>query len=182
MDDKSSIFFKYRKIILAVILFMVADAIVIGINFYNTYKADESAVSINLSGRQRMMSQRMTKALLTMDRSLETGDEDGVKTSLKELTLTVRRFDRTLMGFRDGAMVTGGDDNPTYLTQVDTDKSRQFVADAYEIWTPYMKWLKPLLNGDRESFLDERFKQKLTDTQTLEEVKNKFKAEEAFTD
>src|SRR5215469_12254913 len=98
MDNKSSIFFKYRKIIFAVILFMVADSIVIGINFYNTYKADESAVSINLSGRQRMMSQRMTKALLTLDRSLEEENKEGVRSSLNELTMTVRRFDRTLMG------------------------------------------------------------------------------------
>jgi len=182
MDDKRSIFFKYRKIIFAVILFMVADAIVIGINFYNTFKADESAVSINLSGRQRMMSQRMTKALLTMDRAMEAGDEEGIKTSLKELTLTARRFDRTLMGFRDGAMVTGGDDNPQFLTQVETDESRKFVSDAYEIWTPYMKLLRPLMNSDRESFLDQGFKTKLNDPQTLEEVKKKFKAEESFTD
>ncbi|MCL2589504.1 MAG: ATP-binding protein [Betaproteobacteria bacterium] len=182
MEDKRSIFFRYRKIIFAVVLFMVADAVVIGINFYNTFKADESAVSINLSGRQRMMSQRMTKALLTMDRSLEAGDEEGLKISLKELTLTARRFDRTLMGFRDGAMVTGGDDNPTYLTQVETDESRKFVADAYEIWNPYMKLLKPLMNSDRESFLDEAFKKKLGDPKKLEEVKNKFKAEEVFTD
>jgi len=182
MDDRRSIFFKYRKIIFAVILFMVADSVVIGINFYNTFKADESAVSINLSGRQRMMSQRMTKALLTMDRAMEAGDEEGLKTSLRELTLTARRFDRTLMGFRDGAMVTGGDDNPQYLPQVETDESRKFVADAYEIWTPYMKLLKPLMNGDRESFLDQGFKKKLSDPNMLEEVKKKFKAEEAFTD
>ncbi|MDR2015460.1 MAG: Hpt domain-containing protein [Azoarcus sp.] len=182
MDNKSSIFFKYRKIILAVILFMAADSVVIGINFYNTYKADESGVSINLAGRQRMMSQRMTKALLTMDRSLETGDAEGIKTSLKELTLTVRRFDRTLMGFRDGAMVTGGDDNPTFLTQVETDESRLFVGDAYEIWTPYMARLKPLLNSDRESFGDGELKKKLTGPQKLEEIKIKFKTEESFSD
>jgi|GEM_PF-231459 len=182
MDDKRSIFSKYRKIIFAVILFMVADAIVIGINFYNTFKSNESAVSINLSGRQRMMSQRMTKALLIMDRALEEENEESLKIALRELTLTVRRFDRTLMGFRDGAMVTGGDDNPVFLTQVDTDASRQFVEDAYEIWSPYLSLLKPLLNSDRESFLDEAFKQKLTDQKQLEEAKRKFKAEEAFTD
>ena len=181
MNEKISIFSKYRKIIIAVILFMVADAIVIGINFYNTFKAEESAVSINLSGRQRMMSQRMTKALLTMDRSLEARDEEGFKVSLKELTLTARRFDRTLMGFRDGSMVTGGDDNPTFLTQVETDASRKFVADAYEIWTPYMALLKPIINKDRASFLDETFKKKHGNT-TLEDVKSKFKAEETFTD
>jgi signal transduction histidine kinase len=182
MDDKRSIFFKYRKIIIAVILFMVADAFVIGINFYNTFKADESAVSINLSGRQRMMSQRMTKALLILERHLEEENEEGAKIALRELTLTVRRFDRTLMGFRDGSMVTGGDDNPVFLTQVDTDKSRKFVEDAYEIWTPFLALLKPLLNGDRESFLDERLKPKETDPEKLKDLKNRFRAEEAFTD
>ncbi|MDR2208759.1 MAG: type IV pili methyl-accepting chemotaxis transducer N-terminal domain-containing protein [Azoarcus sp.] len=161
---------------------MVADSIVIGINFYNTYKADESAVSINLSGRQRMMSQRMTKALLTLNRSLEAEDDKGISGSLKELTLTVRRFDRTLMGFRDGSMVTGGDDNPQFLTQVETDESRGFVETAYRIWTPYMERLKPLLNSDRDSFLDEGLKQKLADPGTLEDIKSKFNKEEIFSD
>ncbi|MDR2925253.1 MAG: type IV pili methyl-accepting chemotaxis transducer N-terminal domain-containing protein [Azoarcus sp.] len=183
MDSNRSVFSKYRKIIFAVILFMVADAIVIGINFYNTFKADESAVSINLSGRQRMMSQRMTKALLTLGVSMEAGDEDGIKTSLKELTLAVRRFDRTLMGFRDGAMVTGGDDNPVYLTQVGTEKSRQFVAETYVIWKPYMEHLKPLLNSDRDSFSDNYLNAtKLEDPARLEDAKKRFQAEENFTD
>jgi signal transduction histidine kinase len=182
MDSKSSIIFKYRKILFAVILFMIADSIVIGINFYNTYKADESAVSINLSGRQRMMSQRMTKALLTMERTMETGDYDATVNNLKELTLTVRRFDRTLMGFRDGSMVTGGDDNPVFLPQVETEESHKFVENAYGIWYPYMERLKPLLNSDRESFADEDLKKKVADKKKLEAIKNKFKAEESFSD
>ena len=192
MDDKRSIFFKYRKIIFAVILFMVADAIVIGINFYNTFKADESAVSINLSGRQRMMSQRMTKVLLTMDRALKVGenealeippqDNETLKISLRELTLTARRFDRTLMGFRDGAMVTGGDDNPQFLTQVETVESTKFVDDAYKIWTEYMKRLKPLINSDRESFQNHAYKKKQSNPKMLEEIKANFKGEESFTD
>lgn len=182
-DRSRSVFSKYRKIIFAVILFMVADAIVIGINFYNTFKADESAVSINLSGRQRMMSQRMTKALLTLNIAMNAGDVENIKTSLKELTLTVRRFDRTLMGFRDGAMVTGGDDNPTYLVQVETDKSRQFVAETYVIWKPYMERLKPLLNSDRDSFSDRYLNAtELKDPARLEDAKKKFQAEETFTD
>jgi len=150
MDDKRSIFHKYRKILFAVVLFMAADAIVIGINFYNTYKADESAVSINLSGRQRMLSQRMTKVLLILNRSLEVQDDETIKTNLKELTLTVRLFNTTLKGFRDGDTVTGGDGNPTYLTQVNTNESRRFVEEAYEIWTPYLELLQPLLSREKE--------------------------------
>jgi signal transduction histidine kinase len=147
--EKQGIFSKYRKIIFAVILFITADTLVIAINFYNTYKADESAVSINLSGRQRMLSQRMTKVLLLTQRSLEANDEQGIARNLAELDLTVKLFNTTLKGFRDGDTVTGGDGKPVFLTQVETDASRQFVTDAYAIWTPYLQLLTPLLGNNR---------------------------------
>ena len=56
--ETRSILARYRKIIFAVILFMIANAMVIGIDFYDTCQADESAVSINLSERQRMPSSK----------------------------------------------------------------------------------------------------------------------------
>ncbi|MCL2160839.1 MAG: type IV pili methyl-accepting chemotaxis transducer N-terminal domain-containing protein [Betaproteobacteria bacterium] len=165
MDDKSSIFFKYRKIIFAVILFMVADSIVIGINFYNTFKADESAVSINLSGRQRMLSQRMTKALLMTNRSLEGERDANTKTNLQELTLAVGLFDTTLKGFRDGATVTGGDGKPAFLTQVETEESRNLVGKTYKIWDIYMELLRPLLLrpllDKDDKYTEEELEQKL---------------------
>jgi signal transduction histidine kinase len=142
------IFAKYRKILFAVILFMVADSLVIGINFYSTYKANESAVSINLSGRQRMLSQRTTKVLLLLQRSQEAGDQAGVERNLKELNLAVGLFDSTLKGFRDGDIVTGGDGNKTPLVQVNTDISRKIVSDAYVIWDPYLEKLQPLLGNN----------------------------------
>jgi diguanylate cyclase (GGDEF)-like protein/PAS domain S-box-containing protein len=147
---KSSVFSRYRKIILAVIVFMVADSLVIGINFYSTYKANESAVSINLSGRQRMLSQRMTKVLLLLQRAVATNDAPGIERELKELDLSVGLFDTTLKGFRDGDMVTGGDGNRVYLTQVDTAVSRKIVADAYAIWGPYLDHLRPFLANSQD--------------------------------
>jgi hypothetical protein len=130
---RRSIFARYRKIILAVVVFMVADSLVIGINFYSTFKANESAVSINLSGRQRMLSQRTAKSLLLLQSAVAVNDDAGIERQLKELDLVVRLFDTTLKGFRDGDTVTGGDGNPVYLMQVDTDASRKFVMDAYVI-------------------------------------------------
>ncbi|MCL2020651.1 MAG: ATP-binding protein [Betaproteobacteria bacterium] len=150
MNDDRSIFFKYRKIVFAVVLFMVADAVVIGVNFYNTYKSDESAVSINLSGRQRMLSQRMTKALLMTENSLARSRNVATKANLKELNLAVKLFDTTLKGFRDGGMVTGGDGNPVFLTQVETDESRKAVEETYEIWDYYLGLLQPLLSKNQE--------------------------------
>jgi signal transduction histidine kinase len=147
--EKPGIFARYRKIILAVVVFMVADSLVIGINFYSTFKANESAVSINLSGRQRMLSQRTAKALLILQRAVGANDEPGIGRQLKELDLVVKLFDTTLKGFRDGDTVTGGDGSPAYLTQVDTDASRKFVEDAYVIWNPYLDRLRPFLGNNR---------------------------------
>jgi diguanylate cyclase (GGDEF)-like protein/PAS domain S-box-containing protein len=147
---KHGVFARYRKILLAVVVFMVADSLVIGINFYSTYKANESAVSINLSGRQRMLSQRMTKALLILQRAVATNDDAGIERQLKELDLSVGLFNTTLKGFRDGGMVTGGDGSRVYLTQVQTAAARKNVADAYTIWNTYLEHLRPLLGNNRD--------------------------------
>ncbi|MDR0565103.1 MAG: type IV pili methyl-accepting chemotaxis transducer N-terminal domain-containing protein [Azoarcus sp.] len=144
MDDKVSIFRKYRNILVAVILFVTADALVIGINFYNTYRSDESGVSINLSGRQRMLSQRTTKVLLTLNEALNNDDESIIKANVKELSLAVGLFDTTLEGFRDGKIVTGGDMKPVFLVKVNTEKSVDFVKNTYGIWDFYKRLLKGL--------------------------------------
>jgi signal transduction histidine kinase len=150
------LFGKYRAILIAVVLFMLADFLVLGSNIYNSFKIEESAVSINLSGRQRMLSQRTTKVLLFLQDDARRGLSQ--EADLKELALVVRLFDTTLRGFRDGAIVTGGDGNDTKLVQVDTPQAHQIVRDAYEIWNPYKEKLQPLLDGppDNPTFTPEQ--------------------------
>lgn len=143
---------KYRKILIAVGLFLMFDLGVMGTNLYSSYLFSESAVSINLSGRQRMLSQRTTKALLLLQEDMRQGlpqDKD-----LEELKQVVHLFDTTLLGFRDGAMVTGGDMKPVFLTKVETEKSEQYVKEAYDIWIPYLAKLQPLISGSAYSETD----------------------------
>ncbi|MCL2831459.1 MAG: ATP-binding protein [Betaproteobacteria bacterium] len=140
---------KYWKIIVAVGLFLTFDFIVMSANFYGTFKISESAVSINLSGRQRMLSQRTTKALLMLQDDARRGDVEGVLKTQKELKLVVELFDTTLKGFRDGDIVTGGDGQPVKLAKVDTEVSRKIVEEAYTIWDPYHQKLL-LLIGERQ--------------------------------
>ena len=155
MNEERSIFSKYRKIVFAAFLFLIAYAVVIGINFYSTYEAEESAVAINLAGRQRMLSQRMTKALIMADRSLEKGRFVNTRANLRELTMAARLFDTTLKGFREGAMVTGGDGKPVFLPQVKTDESREIVAKTDEVWKYYLELLQPLLSKNDEFSTEE---------------------------
>ncbi|MCL2308668.1 MAG: ATP-binding protein [Proteobacteria bacterium] len=139
------LFLKYRAIFISVMLFLVIDSSILISNIYNSVKIAESAVSINLGGRQRMLSQRTTKVLLSLQDDIRRGVPQDA--DLKELALVVDLFDTTLKGFRDGGTVTGGDGRPTHLVQVETDKAHQLVRDAYEIWTPYLVKLQPLLKG-----------------------------------
>jgi len=57
-------FSKYKGLLISIALFIILDLCVLGVNFVLSYNITEDAKSINLAGRQRMLTQRMTKNLL----------------------------------------------------------------------------------------------------------------------
>ncbi|MDR2244343.1 MAG: type IV pili methyl-accepting chemotaxis transducer N-terminal domain-containing protein [Burkholderiales bacterium] len=118
---------------------------VLGTNIYYSQKIAESAVSINLSGRQRAMSQRISKALMLVQDNMLRGQPQEAE--LRELAFAVNIFDTTIKGFRDGDVVTGGDGNPVFLEQVETEEGHRIVRDAYEIWNPFLIRLQPMLRS-----------------------------------
>ena len=66
-------FHKYRAIVIAVFIFLICDAVVMITNIYSSFQISEAAISINLSGRQRMLSHRavMFLALARGEQALE---------------------------------------------------------------------------------------------------------------
>ena len=136
---------RYRVIIIAVTLFIVIDLGVLVLNFYTSFKIGEDAVGVNLSGRQRMLSQRMTKALLTLD--IEQRDGHSTTAARDEVKLAVGLFEKTLQGFESGATVPGGDGKPVYLPAAAGDAARQAVTAALALWQPYRQQLTPILEG-----------------------------------
>ena len=56
-------FTKYRGMIVAITLFLLTVATLVGTNLYIANDLDQDAVGINLSGRQRMLSQDQLMAL-----------------------------------------------------------------------------------------------------------------------
>jgi len=97
---------KYREIIFSIALFLFFDLGVLVMNFYIATQIAEDAVSVNLAGRQRMLSQRTVKTLLQIQNEQDAGN---VPTEpLAELKRTYDLFDSTLLAFRDSGAVTGG--------------------------------------------------------------------------
>lgn len=138
----SSYFGKYREIVLAVAFFLVFDLAVLILNFYISFQISADAVAINLAGRERMLSQRMTKALLTAQYDAQRGVSNVE--ALTELGQTVDLFDATLRGFENGGSVTGGDGNPVTLAAVTSTRARELVASAKAIWLPIKSNIAPL--------------------------------------
>lgn len=138
-------FGKYREIIIAVAFFLLFDLGVLVLNFYTSFKIAEDAVGVNLSGRQRMLSQRTAKALLNVDAARAKGT--AAEADLDELRSAVRLFDATLKGFQSGATVPGGDGKPVLLRAAEGDRAAGILSQAQALWTPYLRLLAPVLAG-----------------------------------
>ena len=136
---------KYREIIIAVALFLLFDLGVLVLNFYTSFQIAEDAVGINLSGRQRMLSQRTAKALLAVETAKLKGLPQGQ--ALDELQLATKLFDQSLKGFQSGGTVPGGDGRPVFLRAAVGSGASDILAKTQSIWTPYQAVLAPVLNG-----------------------------------
>lgn len=132
------------SIFLPVMLFVVFDTVALGLNFWISAQLADSAIAINLAGRQRMLSQRMAKSLLMLQ---VAGNEAEKEASFAELSTTVGMFDQTLTGFLTGGTTTGGDGSPLYLPAVTEENSRLVTAAAAELWSILYHQLQPVLES-----------------------------------
>jgi len=143
---RTSYFGKYKEIVWAVALFLLFDLAVLMLNFYISFQISADAMAINVAGRQRMLSQRMTKELLIAAHDAAQGETK--LSSLVDLRKTVALFDGTLTAFEQGGTVPGGDNRPVLLNAVSLPESRALVAEAKAVWLPLKNAIAPLLTDD----------------------------------
>lgn len=134
-----------RIAIVAVVLFLLFDFAALALNFVLSWKIEQQAVAINLAGRQRMLSQRMTKSLLQIENALL--DSRSPATSLAELELTFDLFDNTLKGFASGHKTRGGTNEELFLEPVRGPNPRKIIDEAVMVWAPYRDLVQAVING-----------------------------------
>ena len=134
---------KYKSILISIGLFLILDASVLILNFYISFQIAEDATSINLAGRQRMLSQRMTKSLFDISYSYETKEQRNV--ALRELELSRNLFDATFIAFDKGGSVTGAGGNVVSLNKVEDLSGRQAINTARPIWENYKNKIDSVL-------------------------------------
>ncbi len=104
-----------RRLVTAIVLFLVLDLTVLVINLWIAEQVAQDAVAINLAGRQRMLSQQTTKALLLTTRP--THDED-VPRARQETDDAFGLFEQTIIAFAEGGEARGSDGTVTRLQAV----------------------------------------------------------------
>lgn len=124
----------YRSVLWAAAFFLCLDVLVLLLNFIISTQLSTSAQQINLAGRQRMLSQRMTKemlgALLHKEQSL------SIRTDIQALAKTHVLFDNTLKALTQGGKAVNTNDQTIDLSPVKEESAQKLLQKAQIIWQP----------------------------------------------
>ena len=135
---------KYRDIVLAAGLFVIFDLFVLVMNFYTSFEIAADATSINLAGRQRMLSQRMTKSLLQIETS---NTAEQYSQAMDELKGTFSLFGSTFTAFKIGGETRNTDNSSIVLKAIEDKDAQSTLAEAETIWHPLQQNIQTLLNN-----------------------------------
>jgi diguanylate cyclase (GGDEF)-like protein len=133
-----------RLLYLGIGLFLLLDLSVLATSYWLSYQIAENAVTINLSGRQRMLSQRMVKTLLQLKHA---ENESSSAAALAELRLTFTLFDSTLYSLHRGGVTIGGDSLPIRMAPIRIEPAQELIEQAETLWSPYRDKVQALLHG-----------------------------------
>lgn len=118
----------------AVVFFLLLDGAMLGLNLGITQQVDQQASAINLAGRQRMLSQRIGKALLQLaDPQYQEQSDFHRIIALNSFEL----FATTLSAFKHGGVVQGADLNQVELHPVPKGDAQLLVTRALAIIEPF---------------------------------------------
>lgn len=122
-----------RRLALAIALFVVLDLSVLLINLWIADQVSRDAVAINLAGRQRMLSQQITKSLLLANHATDEGTRTAARA---EFTQSLVLFTITLRAFDQGGGTMSGEGKAALLRRVHTAAGRAPLEAALRIIAP----------------------------------------------
>ncbi len=124
---------KYKGIIFGITLFLILEVSILTTNFFLSFDIAKDAEAVNIAGRQRMLSQRITKSLLDTQVSIYKATNN----SIQELKSSTQLFDSTINAFNSGGDITGAAGKKITIQPVTSELSIAAVSEGLIIWTQY---------------------------------------------
>lgn len=131
------------RLVLAICLFVVLDCSILGINFWITAQVEKDALAINIAGRQRMLSQRITKVLLLLETDVE--NRSAYRAELAEV---YSLFNTTLTGFKQGGIVIDGEGQAQLFEAVDDGYVRKYILQSEQAMGGLAPSVEAIIGGD----------------------------------
>jgi len=126
-----------RRFVAAILLFVALDLTVLVTNLWIAREVAADAVAINMAGRQRMLSQRMTKALLL---TANSSAPEHAALAADEFISAYALFNQTLSAFADGGQIVGGDGKLVELEPI-KGVARIYLSEAQRLLSPLTEQL-----------------------------------------
>ena len=133
-------------------IFIVIFSVMLASNIYLSQSVKEDASDINLAGRQRMLSQRLTKSIAKMQLSLNEQNIQAAKHAQKEVLLSYNLFNDTLVAFLESGETRGASDNNVFIKAVTKPNTRPHAQDASIIWDRIREELNYVATEDVSNF------------------------------
>ncbi len=139
-----SLFGKYRFLVISIALFLIFDLGVLVLNFYTSGQIAEQTERINLAGRQRTLTQQMSKATLYIKaQKLQLW---VYQSGLDELRDHYNTFGETLKVFNEGGTVQSADTGlPVQIEPVQSAEGKSILVRANRLWKEFETAIDPLM-------------------------------------
>ncbi|WP_341677113.1 diguanylate cyclase [Niveibacterium sp. SC-1] len=134
--------FGWFGLLASVALFLTLDLSVLLINLRIARQVDIDSQVINLAGRQRMLSQRMSKAILL---GMHQDAAQRLGATREELLTAVAQFDATHHALRSGGRPAGGPGGQPVIAALDDPVAHRLLGELDAAWQPVIRALQPLV-------------------------------------
>ncbi len=136
-------FGKYRRLVIAVLLFIIIDLGLLLFNYFASQQLERDAERLTTAGELRMLSQQLAKSVLTMQTEIVGGLP--VETSTTQAREAREGFVRGFATLRQSL----ADDRDFVYFGIDVARMRALLERAIELWGPIEREIEPLLGEVR---------------------------------
>jgi diguanylate cyclase (GGDEF)-like protein/PAS domain S-box-containing protein len=137
---------KYKLVLLPLALVLIFDLSLLAMNYFITSQLEISSVNINIAGRQRMLSQRMTKDLMLIHYQASQGK--AFDKNKNEMENAVRLFNQTLTAFINGSFAIDTAGKEVFIDRLEQTEIKNILNEATKIWEPLHQDLNTLITTD----------------------------------
>ncbi|MES2245166.1 MAG: ATP-binding protein [Pseudomonadota bacterium] len=130
---------KYRDLLFAILLFIVLDLGILFFNFFASIQLERDASRINTAGELRMLTQQITKSLLTLQ--VEKKAELPIQTSMAQLTQGTGAFVEGLSGLKSAM----SRDTEFTIFGLNPDDLRDTLRKLEREWLPLKESIDPVI-------------------------------------